>query len=191
MRRTSSHALPVVWLRLLLLLVLPAPAAAGDPAQLLALLREGRAVALIRHAHAPGVGDPTGMRLDDCATQRNLDEAGRREAIALGERLREAGLHEARLFTSQWCRCRDTAALLGFGASMDLPALNSFFGARNEAEPRLAALRRFLAELKPGAATLLVTHQVNITGLTGVTPATAEMVFVDARPPHTLLGRMR
>jgi hypothetical protein len=191
MRRTPSRSRSVAFLRILLLLLLSVPAAAADPAQLLALLREGRAVALIRHAHAPGVGDPAGMRLDDCATQRNLDETGRRDAAALGNRLREAGLREARLFTSQWCRARDTAALLGFGAPTDLPALDSFFGARHEAEPRLRDLRRFLADLPPGPPALLVTHQVNIAGLTGVSPATAETIFVDARPPHAVLGRIR
>jgi phosphohistidine phosphatase SixA len=169
--------------------------AAGDgaaaAADLLALLRDGRAVALVRHANAPGVGDPAGMRLGDCTTQRNLDETGRREAVALGARLREAGIDAMRIFTSRWCRSRDTAALLGFGPPVELPAIDSFFGKRDAAAAQTAALRAFLGALPPGAPALLVTHQVNITALTAVNPAPAEIVFVAAEAPHAVLGRLR
>ncbi|MCK6409580.1 MAG: histidine phosphatase family protein, partial [Thauera sp.] len=72
-------------------------------------LREGGHVALMRHAVAPGVGDPPGFRLDDCATQRNLSAAGRRQAQAIGERFRANGIATAAVFSSQWCRCLDTA----------------------------------------------------------------------------------
>jgi broad specificity phosphatase PhoE len=179
--------------RILVLALLVATAASTTAAatDLLALLGEGRAVALIRHANAPGVGDPPGMRLGDCATQRNLDETGRRESVALGARLREAGIHEARIFTSRWCRARDTATLLGFAPPAELPALDSFFGARGEAEARTAALRAFLADLPRGAPVLLVTHQVNITALTAMNPAQAEIIFVAAQAPHAVLGRLR
>ncbi|MFN0164057.1 MAG: histidine phosphatase family protein, partial [Burkholderiales bacterium] len=74
-------------------------------------LRSGGVVLLIRHASAPGTGDPPGFRLDDCATQRNLSDAGRFEARALGERLKKLGVTNAEVLTSQWCRCRETARL--------------------------------------------------------------------------------
>lgn len=187
MRRILSSA-GAPWLALCLATADVTAAAAAD---LLALLREGRAIALVRHANAPGLGDPPGMLLDECATQRNLDEAGRLEAVALGARLRQAGIDAARVFTSRWCRSRDTATLLGFGPPTALPAIDSFFGARDDAAPRTAALRAFLAALPPGAPVVLVTHQVNITALTAVVPAPAEIVFVEAAPPHVLLGRLR
>lgn len=176
---------------LILALLLAATAGTAAAADLLAMLRDGRAVALVRHANAPGVGDPPGMRLGECATQRNLDETGRREAVALGRQLREAGIDEARVFTSRWCRARDTATLLGFAPPTELPALDSFFGARGEAESRTAALRAFLGSLPRGAPVVLVTHQVNITALTAASPAPAEMIFVAAEAPHALLGRLR
>ncbi len=90
------------------------------------LAKPGR-VLMLRHAQAPGVGDPPGFRLDDCATQRNLDDSGRRQARALGSRLANAGVATARVYSSQWCRCLETARLLQLGPVSELPALNSFF----------------------------------------------------------------
>ena len=74
-------------------------------------LREPGAVAIMRHALAPGGGDPAGFDVTDCATQRNLDDRGRDQARAIGAALRERGFTFGRVLTSQWCRCRDTATL--------------------------------------------------------------------------------
>lgn len=193
MRRTNSPILnsPIHALLLALALALALTGAPATAADLLALLRDGRAVALIRHAHAPGVGDPAGMRLEDCATQRNLDDAGQREAAALGDRLRAAGITELRLFTSRWCRCRDTAALLRLGTPAPQPILDSFFAAPARAETQTDALRAFLAGLGSGPPVVLVTHQVNITALTRINPAPAEIVLVARDAPHGVLGRLR
>ena len=101
-----------------LCLLLPLSAAAQpqtDEAGLWAALRDGGHVALIRHALAPGTGDPAGFRVDDCATQRNLSPAGRAQARAIGERFRANGIDTAALFSSQWCRCLDTARELALG----------------------------------------------------------------------------
>jgi broad specificity phosphatase PhoE len=134
------------------------------------LTRPGH-VLLMRHATAPGVGDPPGMTLGDCSTQRNLDERGRRQSVRLGERLRAAGVSDAGVYTSQWCRCRDTATLMALGAVKDLPALNSFFEQPETREERLRELRAFLAGLpRSGAPVVLVTHQVTVTALTGYFP---------------------
>ena len=82
---------------------------------------------MLRHAQAPGSGDPPGFRLDDCATQRNLDAAGRAQSVSLGHRLARAGILRAKVYSSQWCRCLETARLLGIGQVEVLPALNSFY----------------------------------------------------------------
>jgi len=124
-------------------------------------------VLLLRHALAPGTGDPPGFRLDDCSTQRNLSAAGREQAQALGDRLRTAGIHEARVYSSRWCRCLETARLLDLGPVEPLPALDSFFQQRSERPARTQAAREFLQELPPGAPVVMVTHQVNIFALTG------------------------
>jgi len=162
---------------LALLLALPALAHA-DEAPLLAALREGRAVALMRHAAAPGTGDPASFRLGDCATQRNLSEEGRAQARATGARLRAAGITRARVYSSQWCRCLETAGLLGLGDVTELTALNSFFGDRARGPQQSAALADFLRDRPPGAPLILVTHQVNITALTNGFVRSGEIVLV-------------
>ena len=117
----------------------------------------------------PGFGDPDGFRVDDCATQRNLDDAGRRQAAAIGAWLRDRGIRSARVYSSQWCRCLDTARLLGLGDVTPLPSLNSFFQRREQRADRLAALRAFLARQPRHAEPLvLVTHQVTVTAMTGI-----------------------
>lgn len=131
------------------------------------LAKPGR-VLMLRHANAPGTGDPQNFRLDYCATQRNLDQDGRAQAAALGERLAQAGVARARVYSSQWCRCIETARLLKLGAVETLPALNSFYPRPQQREPTIAALRAFLAGLpKDGLPVVLVTHQFTINEFTG------------------------
>ncbi|MFZ1415313.1 MAG: histidine phosphatase family protein [Defluviicoccus sp.] len=143
-----------------------------------AALAGGGHAALMRHATAPGFGDPKGFRLDDCSTQRNLSEAGREEARMVGERFRSRGIAINGVYSSVWCRCLETARLLDLGPVVPLAPLNSFFEARERAEAQTAALRAWLAA-QPAADTLvLVTHQVNITALTGIIPASGEIVVV-------------
>ena len=124
-------------------------------------------VAIMRHALAPGAGDLAKFALDDCTTQRNLDARGREQARKIGAAIRAAGVTIDRVLTSQWCRSRDTARFLDLGPVEDLAALNSFFRNRARAGPQTAELRQFLLGLPPGETVLLVTHQVNITALTG------------------------
>jgi broad specificity phosphatase PhoE len=144
-------------------------------------LTDGRHVALMRHAQAPGIGDPAEFDLDDCATQRNLSEQGRAQAKAIGDRFRANGISSAQVQSSQWCRCLETARLLDLGKVKPNPALNSFF--RNNAkESERTAAARALIQAQAGKASneplVLVTHQVNITALTGVFPASGEILVV-------------
>ena len=165
---------------------------AADQAALFNALREGRAGALIRHALAPGVGDPAEFRIDDCATQRNLSDEGREQARALGERLRAEGVAAASVYSSQWCRCLETARLLDLGEVQELPALNSFFNNRLRSERQTADLRSFLRAAPPSDPVVLVTHQINIRALTGQATRSGEIVVV-ALPPGeqaSVLGRI-
>lgn len=160
-----------------------------DPAR----LADGGYVVMYRHALAPGTGDPEGFSPGDCATQRNLNEAGREQARAIGDALRAAGVREARVLTSRWCRARETARLLGFGAPEELAALDSFFRRSGEREPATDALRGFIAGLPPsGPLVILVSHQVNVTALTGIFPASGEGVVLDGRGggPVSAVGRL-
>ncbi|UHD16844.1 histidine phosphatase family protein [Thiocapsa bogorovii] len=162
---------------------------------LAAHMRNGGAVLLLRHASAPGTGDPEGFRLDDCATQRNLSDAGREQARSIGAWLRARGIEQARVYSSEWCRCLETAELLGLGPVTRLPALNSFFARQKDREPNLVALEAFLEDQPPnGEPIVLVTHQVTVTALTGIYPASGEAVLMrlSDQDPGKLktLGRM-
>ena len=88
---------------------------------------EPGAIAIMRHALAPGTGDPANLTIGDCSTQRNLDDRGRDQARAIGSALRERGIVFDVVLSSQWCRTLETAKLLGLGTVVDAPALNSFF----------------------------------------------------------------
>jgi broad specificity phosphatase PhoE len=176
-----------------LLLPIAAACAETGEAALWAALREGGHVALMRHAIAPGVGDPAGFRLDDCTTQRKLSAQGRAQARAIGERFRANGIATAAVFSSQWCRCLDTARELALGEVVAFPGLNSFFADRGEEARHTAAVRALIGERARSPLPLvLVTHQVNITALTGVFPASGEIIVlrVDGDTP-SVAGRIR
>ncbi len=140
-------------------------------------LKAGEAFVLMRHAIAPGGGDPAGFRLGDCATQRNLSDEGRAQARAAGALLREKGIAQAAVFSSRWCRARETAELLGFESRQDLPLLDSFFGKPELGPERRVAFMEWLGDGRFDQPVILVTHQVNITAFTGVVPASGEMVI--------------
>lgn len=148
-------------------------------------------VALMRHALAPGVGDPERFDLEDCATQRNLSVQGRGQARSIGRRFREHGITSARVYSSQWCRCLETARLLGLGPVIPLPALNSFFRDRSHGPEQTAAVREFIQANASGPSMVLVTHQVNITALTGIFPQSGEIVVLRAASNELeVLGRI-
>lgn len=192
-RRQRLCAVPIVIPILILLLLLASrPGLAQDAEAAWSALRQGGHVALVRHATAPGTGDPAGFRLEDCATQRNLSPAGRAQAKAIGANLRWHGVRVDRVHSSQWCRCLETARLLGLGEVVPLPPLNSFFASPESGTAQMAELRAWLADQPRQGALVLVTHQVVITALTGVVPRSGEIVV--ARPvaggAFELVGRI-
>ncbi|MCC5812568.1 MAG: histidine phosphatase family protein [Ectothiorhodospiraceae bacterium] len=164
------------FLLLLALLVPISPAFSDTPGW--AALRDGRHAALIRHSLAPGVGDPGEFRLGDCDTQRNLSEQGRAQATRLGAAFREQGLEALAVYTSRWCRASETAELMGLGQVRPLPFLDSFFRERANGPARTQALRNFLREGREGDSLVIVSHQVNITALSGVFPGSGEIIVV-------------
>lgn len=173
---------PLFALILSFLVILPAGWAAAaeqdEGSKLLEAFKAGGHVALMRHALAPGVGDPGNFRLGDCATQRNLSDSGRDQANRIGMKLRQAGITQADVYTSQWCRCRETAALLSFGEPVELPALNSFFRDFSRQKQQTETLRNWLTKQQLKKPLILVTHQVNITALSSIFPKSGEMVLM-------------
>lgn len=175
---------------LLLMLILAMPGMAE--ADILARLAEPRTHAIMRHALAPGTGDPANFQVDDCATQRNLDARGRAQARRAGDLFRAAGVSLDHLWSSQWCRCLETARLLGIGAVTERPELNSFFEARRRGPAQTAATRALLTALPPEETAILVTHFVNLRGLTGETATSGEIVVfrIAEDGAITVLGRV-
>jgi phosphohistidine phosphatase SixA len=162
--------------------VAAAPVQAGDQAALWQALKAGGHAVIFRHALAPGTGDPPGFRLGDCATQRNLSDEGRAQAKRIGEAFRANAIRVDRVLTSRWCRARDTAALMGLGPVEEAPMLDSFFADRSREPEQTAALKQILAGMKPGETVVMVSHQVNITALTGEVAASGEAAVIAPVP---------
>lgn len=161
-----------------LVLSMALPVQANDLAE---NLRSSSYVLLMRHASAPGVGDPPNYKLDDCKTQRNLDTEGRRQAVVVGDWLRKQGIQSANVFSSIWCRCKETAALLNFNGYRVEPSLGSFFDEMAKAPESNRALQRFIDQhlkTKGDRALILVTHHVNILEFSGENVASGDMVLV-------------
>ena len=144
------------------------------------LLKKPDHVLLMRHTIAPGIGDPAGYKLQDCKTQRNLDATGRAQAQKTGQWLKAQGVGNALVFSSAWCRCKETAENLAFGTPALEASLNSFFDDMRQGSQSNANLQKFIAnqlKAKGEKALVLVTHQVNITQFTGETVGSGDMVL--------------
>ena len=176
----------------LLLLVWSLPSVAASEADLWAALRTPGHIAVMRHALAPGTGDPANFDIDDCATQRNLSDAGRRQAKRTGAAFRENGITEAVIFTSGWCRCRETAELLQLGTVSVLPALNSFFRNQERGAPQTRALREKIASMDLSKPVIMSTHQVNISALFNTWTNSGEIVVArrDAAGKLSVIGKI-
>lgn len=143
---------------------LPVLAQSGDAAT---LLRSGGGVVALRHALAPGTFDPPQFRLGDCSTQRNLSEAGRAQAQRIGEWFRTRAPKPARVRSSPWCRCVDTAAL-AFGSAEPWAALGSPRGTDETTnEASLREMRTALAAVPRERYEVWVTHMFVISALVG------------------------
>lgn len=168
------------------------PFAVADDA-LWALLKGGGQVVLIRHAlTTPGVGDPPGMKLDDCSTQRNLSDEGRGHARQLGEAFRQRGIPVGQVLASPWCRAIETAKLAFDKAPAISPPLGNVFGRPERTAGQLAGLKPLAGQKPLGGNTVMVSHGSTILALTGVSPDTAEMVVLTPQGGgrFTVAGRM-
>ena len=155
-------------------------------------LEQPGTVAIMRHAFAPGSGDPEDFTLGDCATQRNLDARGQAQARAIGEAFREQGVAVGRVLTSQWCRCEETALLLGLAPVENFPPLNSLFSEFGQWREQTEETRALLAGLPADERVVLVTHLLNVVALIGRIPSPGEVFVVDVSDRGSLevLGKI-
>jgi len=144
-------------------------------------LQDGQHVLLMRHADAPGYGDPAGYVISQCSTQRNLDDYGKRQAKAIGMWLASQGIQKADVFSSPWCRCLDTATLLNKGPIKIEPSLGSFFdnmSLEKKQTKELEGLIKSELSRQSKGPVILVTHHVNIQAFTGKVVGVGDMVLV-------------
>ncbi len=155
------------------------------------LLKGGGQVVLMRHAiTTPDVGDPPGMRLDACSTQRNLTDAGRAHARQAGEAFRARGIAVERVIASPWCRCIETARL-AFGSAEVSPALGNLYGRSEHSARQVREMQALIAEHRGAGNLVLVSHGSTISALTGEYLGTAEMLVVTPQGPGRFVSRGR
>lgn len=159
--------LPLVWL---------AGVSAADEQQAWSALAAGGHVALLRHANAPGMGDPQAVKIEDCKTQRNLDEIGRQQSRALGEVFRSRKIRVERILSSPWCRTLETAQLMGLGK---VEVSWSLVPDRGQTPPiRAQELKQLLSSWRGPGTLVLVSHGFTIQALYGFIPASGETLVL-------------
>ena len=145
--------------------------------------QEGDKIILIRHALAPGSGDPEGFNLQDCSTQRNLNQVGINQSKKIGQLFEKNNIPIDQVFSSQWCRCKDTAKY-AFKNYKEFSPLNSTFQSphnKNE-KKQIKELKNFVENWNGnGRNLILVTHYVIITSVTDVAPRSGEIVITDKK----------
>ena len=137
-------------------------------------------VIFLRHALAPGLGDPLDFIKEDCSTQRNLNDEGRSQARLIGDYLKKSNIRFSEILTSEWCRCIDTAKELDLGQWETFSGLNSFFQGHEKKYQVMDKLWKKIDSLNFSDLVLFVTHQVVITEITGEVPRSGEMVLYNS-----------
>ena len=148
--------------------------------KLIEKLDEGGKIIFIRHAYAPGSGDPDNFNLNDCSTQRNLSEEGREQAKLIGKFFRENHIKVDKVLSSEWCRCKETAKIAFRNFSTN-SFLNSFYNplfAKNR-NKQIKELNNYIETLKTNGNLILVTHYVLISEVLNYNPSSGEIVVSD------------
>jgi len=149
-------------------------------------------IVLFRHALAPGGGDPAAFDINDCATQRNLSAEGREQARRIGAAFQGNAIAVGAVWTSQWCRTRETADLAFPAMRIDQPVFNSFFNTPERDQAQTRAALDLLGSWKGPGVLVVVTHQVNITALTGIVQESGEGVVIALQGREMkVLGRIK
>lgn len=163
------------------ILVLTQSKLATAQSELANKLNDGAHILLMRHADAPGYGDPRNYQIGQCATQRNLGDVGRKQAKNTGDWLSSQGITQAKVYSSPWCRCIDTATLLNKGEVKKEMTLGSFFDDMSQAKKQTDELTKFISTERkqfPKTPIIMVTHHVNIQSYVGEVVNSGDMVLV-------------
>ena len=143
-------------------------------------LKNGGNLIFIRHAYAPGGGDPDNFLISDCSTQRNLSMEGINQSKKIGQFFKNNDISIDKVLSSEWCRCKDTAKV-AFTKFETKKFLNSFFSpqfAKNKNQ-QIKDLKEYLNNWQSDKNLVLVTHYVLITELLNYSPSSGEIVISD------------
>ena len=145
-------------------------------------LKVGGKLIFIRHAYAPGGGDPENFNIHDCSTQRNLSESGRIQSRKIGNFFTENKIKIEKVYSSEWCRCKDTSSL-AFGSFETKNFLNSFYSSKfaKNKKSQMLDLRKYIKNFKSKKNLVLVTHYVVISEALNYAPLSGEIVISDKK----------
>ena len=163
----------------IILLSLTTPIKAELNKNLLNQLEDGEKLIFIRHAYAPGSGDPDNFNLNDCSTQRNLNKEGREQAKLIGEFLKNE-IKIDKVLSSEWCRCKETAKIAFKNFSTN-NFLNSFYSSRyaKNKDRQIKMLNDYVKNFKSDKNLIFVTHYVLISEVLNYAPSSGELVVSD------------
>ena len=144
-------------------------------------------VVFLRHALAPGNGDPLNFNVNDCSTQRNLDHVGIAQSKMIGQSFQKLGIKFTNIYSSFWCRCKDTIINMKVGKFRTHEGLNSFYESYSDKDITLRKLRLLINSFdKSKGPYLLVTHYVNILAFTGLSASSGGMVAFDLNSKESI-----
>ena len=163
-----------------LLFLLPVNSHADE--NIISFLKEGKKVVFLRHAIAPGNGDPVNFDINDCSTQRNLNNKGIIQSRNIGTFFLTNNIKIDKVLSSEWCRCKDTAKI-AFGKFKTLSALNSFYEARYSKNKfkQIKDLKKYINNWESDSNLIIVTHYIVISTLLNTTTSSGEMVITDKK----------
>ena len=169
-----------VKLLLLIFITINSPIKADSNQNLINELKQGGKLIFIRHAYAPGGGDPDNFDINDCNTQRNLSNSGREQANKIGFFFKVNNILIDKIYSSEWCRCKETA-LIAFNDFENKSFLNSFFSSKfsQNKEPQMKQLKEFIKSWDGEKNLVFVTHYVVISESLNYAPSSGEIVISD------------
>ncbi len=158
--------------------------------ELINLIKDGDKLIFIRHAYAPGSGDPINFDLNDCSTQRNLNKEGINQSKKIGQFFSKNKIQIDRVLSSEWCRCKDTAKF-AFNKYTTFNALNSFYDSRFEKnkDKQVMDLKKYILDLNSKKNIILITHFVVISEILNISASSGEIIVSDRE--FNILGRYK
>ena len=165
---------------IIIFISLSTPIKADLEKKLLNQLEDGEKLIFIRHAYAPGNGDPNNFNLNDCSTQRNLNKEGREQAKYIGEFFKKNNIEIDKVLSSEWCRCKETAKIAFKNFSTN-NFLNSFYSSKyaKNKDKQIEALNDYIKKFQSDKNLILITHYVLISEVLNYASSSGEIVVSD------------